>query len=76
MYCEGLFIGNWGEMNGTKYENDEDLVRLTKQLYSVTDSSTYLAVRTPDQWRRIMGIRDFSEKLRTRDSASLQRELQ
>ena len=48
-------------MNGTKYENDEDLVRLTKQLYSVTDSSTYLAVRTPDQWRRIMGIRDFSE---------------
>ncbi len=72
---QGLFIGNWGEMNGTKYENDEDLVRLTKQLYSVTDSSTYLAVRTPDQWRRIMGIRDFSEIEFTDDSPAVRMSL-
>lgn len=58
---QGLFIGNWGEMNGTKYGNDEDLVRLADQLHSVTDRSIYLAVRTPAQWRRIVGMREFSE---------------
>ncbi len=51
---QGLFIGNWGEMNGTRYNSDEDLRRLSDQLADVTEDSTYLAVRMPAQWRRIM----------------------
>ena len=58
---QGLFIGNWGEMNGTKYKNDADLIRLADQLHRVTEQSTYLAVRTPEQWRCIVGMQEFSE---------------
>lgn len=29
---QGLFIGNWGEMNGTRYSTDEDLQKLAKSL--------------------------------------------
>ena len=50
---QGLFIGNWGEMNGTKYSGDDDLFRLTEKLDSIMEPSIYLAVRTPEQWRRI-----------------------
>lgn len=50
---QGLFIGNWGEMNGTKFLEDEDLSRLASKLADVTDKSTYLSVRTPVQWRKI-----------------------
>lgn len=58
---QGLFIGNWGEMNGTKYFRDEDLIRLTDKLKKAADRSIYLAVRTPSQWRRITGVRDVAE---------------
>lgn len=51
---QGLFIGNWGEMNGTQYDSDSDLQKLAQKLAGVTDSSTYLAVRVPAQWRSIM----------------------
>lgn len=54
LVVQGFFTGNWGEMNGTRYNSDEDLQRLAVQLASVTDESTYLAVRMPAQWRRIM----------------------
>lgn len=51
---QGLFIGNWGEMNGTQYNSDEELRRLAEKLARVTDQTTYLAVRSPAQWRGIM----------------------
>jgi len=50
---QGLFIGNWGEMNGTRYLETEDMQKLAVQLASVTEDSTYLSVRMPAQWRRI-----------------------
>lgn len=59
---QGLFIGNWGEMNGTKYSEDEDLLRLAEKLNEITEPSIYLAVRTPAQWRKITGIVDVSEE--------------
>lgn len=58
---QGLFIGNWGEMNGTKYFEDEDLIRLTEKLEKAVDRSTFLAVRTPSQWRRITRLQDVTE---------------
>lgn len=53
---QGLFIGNWGEMNGTKYSGEGDLFRLAEKLDSVTENTIYLAVRTPQQWRQITGL--------------------
>lgn len=50
---QGLFLGDWGEMHGTKFDSDEDLRTLAQKLASVTDESTYLSVRTPAQWRVI-----------------------
>lgn len=55
---QGLFIGNWGEMNGTAYSNAEDMQRLTQELERVTDPSIYLAVRMPAQWRKITQTAD------------------
>lgn len=51
---QGLFIGNWGEMNGTRYSSEEDLRKLVGKLARVTEPSTFLAVRSPAQWRSIM----------------------
>ena len=59
---QGLFTGNWGEMNTTKYFGDGDLFRLTEKLDSVTEPAIYLAVRTPEQWRRITGLQDGTEE--------------
>lgn len=50
---QGLFTGNWGEMNGTKYSSAEDMQRLAMQLANVTNPFTYLSVRMPAQWRAI-----------------------
>lgn len=59
---QGLFTGNWGEMNTTKYFGAGDLFRLTEKLDSVTEPAIYLAVRTPEQWRRITGLQDGTEE--------------
>lgn len=48
---QGLFIGNCGEMNGTRYNSMEDLQKLSQKLIQVTDESTYLSVRMPMHWR-------------------------
>lgn len=50
---QGLFTGNWGEMNGTRYDSDEELCELAEKLAEITDEAIYLAVRTPAQWRCI-----------------------
>lgn len=57
---QGLFLGNWGEMNGSKYLNREYYKQLTETLASVTDDSTFLAVRMPAQWRAITDLADIT----------------
>lgn len=52
---QGIFVGNWGEMNGTKYTEKRSLNVLMDKLANVTDPSTFLSVRTPAQWRQITG---------------------
>ena len=49
---QGLFIGNWGEMNGTKYTDSDSMRELAARLADVSDASTFLSVRTPAQWRK------------------------
>lgn len=57
---QGLFIGNWGEMNGTKHY--AEIPRLALQLAAVTDEETYLAVRMPAQWRIATGMEGVTEE--------------
>ena len=52
---QGLFIGNWGEMNGTKYTDPDSMRELAARLADVSDASTFLSVRTPAKWRKITG---------------------
>jgi len=54
---QGLFIGNWGEMNGTKYTDPDSMRKLAACLADVSDASTFLSVRTPAQWRKLRGRR-------------------
>ena len=61
---QGVFVGNWGEMHGTRYSSEETLRRLAIHLAAVTDESTYLAVRTPVQWRSI--TQDLEMEVRNR----------
>lgn len=53
---QGLFIGNWGEMNGSRYGDAASLRTLAEKLEEVTDHQIRLAVRTPAQWRTIEGV--------------------
>ena len=62
---QGLFIGSWGEMHGSRYANTDDMITLAEHLYEITDPSIFLAVRTPEQWRLLAG----SNKPLTEDSA-------
>lgn len=53
---QGLFIGNWGEMNGTGYLEIDQLRSLADTLAASTADDMFLAVRMPMQWRMITDI--------------------
>lgn len=57
---QGVFVGNWGEMHGSKYLSREDMRTLINQLVEVTNEQIFLAVRTPAQWRKITQISDVA----------------
>ena len=59
---QGLFTGNWGEMNGSRFSDPDSLRRLYTCLREVTGGKVRLAVRTPAQWRTIQQA-DVSEEL-------------
>lgn len=58
---QGLFIGNWGEMNGSNYHTPENLQLLAGKLAQVTSPNTYLSVRMPMQWRMITGTAEAEQ---------------
>lgn len=51
---QGLFTGNWGEMNGSRFADADSLRRLYTCLREATEGKVRLAVRTPAQWRTIL----------------------
>lgn len=53
LVMQGIFVGNWGEMHGSKFLDDNSLCELVNTLYRTTKGACFLAVRTPAQWRRI-----------------------
>ncbi len=48
---QGLFVGNWGEMHGSKFLSDNDLKVLAKTWYSETQGKIRIALRKPVQCR-------------------------
>lgn len=58
---QGLLIGNWGEMNGTRYLGIDQLRSLAGTLADSTATDMLLSVRMPMQWRMITDIADPGE---------------
>ena len=52
---QGIFVGNWGEMNNTAHMGNGEMEVLIQKLAKVTEPSIFLSVRTPAQWRTIVG---------------------
>jgi hypothetical protein len=48
---QGLFVGNWGEMHGSRFLSDEKMRKLFDTLWEASGGNFYLAVRRPVQWR-------------------------
>lgn len=61
---QGLFVGNFGEMNNSRYLETEDLQRLAEKMSDAVGENTFLSVRTPVQWRSITGIADPTQVIR------------
>lgn len=51
---QGIFVGNWGEMNNTVHMGDGQMQTLIEKLADVTDPSIFLSMRTPAQLRSIV----------------------
>lgn len=51
LVIQGIFVGNWGEMHGSKFLDADSLCELLHTLYRATEGKCFLAVRTPAQWR-------------------------
>ena len=64
---QGIFVGSWGEMHGSRFLSEPAMARLTLSLYRAVEGRCFLAVRTPAQWRalaaRLAGEPGLVEKL-------------
>ena len=52
---QGLFIGNWGEMHGSRFLRGDHLKKLYAVLSRVTGNRIPIAVRTPALWCAVTG---------------------
>lgn len=50
---QGIFIGNWGEMHHSLFEDQASMERLLRHLHECLAPSIFLSVRTPAQWRMV-----------------------
>lgn len=66
LVIQGIFVGNWGEMHGSKFLDDTSMCELAGTLYQATKGQFFLAVRTPAQRRRIMGVRPYDPEFEKR----------
>lgn len=67
---QGLFVGDCGEMHGSRYTDTDSMKKLFTQFVSVKDETTFMAVRTPQQWRNL-GDTDAWESGKTISSLGL-----
>ncbi len=57
---QGIFVGSYGEMHGTKFMGREDMLTLISKLDNLADPAIYLSVRTPAQLRTILAAQGAS----------------
>lgn len=50
---QGLLVGNWGEMHGSKFLTQDHLERLAQLVESMIPTGVFLSVRKPVQWRML-----------------------
>lgn len=50
---QGIFVGNWGEMHGSRFLSEKWLAALAGTMLETVEYRCALAVRTPAQWRTI-----------------------
>ena len=50
---QGILVGNWGEMHGSKFLTEKYLKELTQTMLESLESRCFLAVRTPGQFQLI-----------------------
>ncbi len=50
---QGMLLGNWGEMHGSRFLDTRRMAELSKILSMQKGEQTFLAVRRPVYWRRL-----------------------
>lgn len=50
---QGILIGNWGEMHGSRYLTPDAFRTLTDTMIKAVDGACPVAVRKPAQWREL-----------------------
>ena len=50
---QGILIGNWGEMHGSRYLTPDSFRTLTDTMIKAVDGACPVAVRKPAQWREL-----------------------
>ncbi len=66
LVLQGIFVGNWGEMHGSKFLDVLCMSKLLCSLNSAVKERCYLAVRTPAQWRAVMSLPMAEKRLKGR----------
>ncbi|MCD7837077.1 MAG: DUF4832 domain-containing protein [Lachnospiraceae bacterium] len=60
--CQGLLVGNWGEMHSSKFLSADCIARLAGTLIDKKGERTFLALRKPVQWRQLYGGAGWLER--------------
>ena len=64
LVVQGILVGDWGEMHGSKFLSEERLTELAGAYIEAMHYTCYLAVRTPAQWKSIVKSSDKRMKER------------
>ena len=60
---QGLFVGSWGEMHGSKFLSSVHLKRLNALAEEAAGEYTWLAIRRPCQWRSLHGSNEKNVRM-------------
>lgn len=66
LVLQGIFVGSWGEMHHSKFLAVSYMSELMNSLHRAVKGKCYLGVRTPEQWRAIMGYAGTEKVLKKR----------
>lgn len=59
---QGVLLGSWGEMHGSKFLSERYLASLYEEIESFLPENTYFAVRTPVYIRKLLSAEELQKK--------------